>query len=173
MLRRPRQFSQGEASGRTAYSLVEVLLALAVLVLLGMVILPGVGSILRQANQRDGLEALTQAVEMARSRAIESGRTVRLSHDAPARSLVVSGNAPSRVPLPAGLELELLPSTASGFVLLGGMLTEVGGVGHARFFPDGTCDPFRVRLRPERFAPRLLAVDPWTGALNELTGEVK
>lgn len=171
MARRPRQFSQGAAAGRSAYSLVEVILVLAVLVLLGMLLLPGVGSILRQTDQHDGREALARVMERARSLAVASGRTVRLSHEVEARAFVVSGDAVLRIPLPAGVDMELLPLTGTGFVLRGGMLAEGSGLGHVRFFPDGTCDPFRARVRSERIAPQLLVADPWTCALNLLPGE--
>ncbi|MCW5548592.1 MAG: hypothetical protein KIT44_06470 [Opitutaceae bacterium] len=150
---------------------MEVILVLAVLVLLGMLLLPGVGSMLRQSDQRDGREALARVVERARGLAIANGRTVRLSYEVETRTFVVSGDTVVRLPLPAGVDMELLPLTGTGFVLRGGMLAEGSGLGHVRFFSDGTCDPFRARVRSERMPSRLLVADPWTCALSFLRGE--
>ena len=33
-----------------------------------------------------------------------------------------------------------------------------------RFYPDGSCDRFRVQIRSGTSAPQVIAVDPWTCA---------
>lgn len=156
------------SSARRGFTLVEVLLVLALMALLASLLVPGVGSMLRAMDERAPEQLVAEAVLAARAAALESGRTVELRYDKDGRTFTW-GPPEARAPaLPAGTTAELLPPETGGAVLLGGVLTETAApLRRVRFFPDGTCDPFRLRLREgESAAPRLFVADPWTCALS-------
>lgn len=153
---------------RRAFTLVEVLLVLALIALFAAVFIPGVNSILDQMNDRGPEQLLSEAVLAARTEALESGRGVELSYDVEKRQLVYGAAAVRSDVLPLGVSIELLPMQAGTSILLGGELTEAQTpLKRVRFFPDGTCEPFRLRMKSGPDAkPRVLVVDPWTCALS-------
>jgi prepilin-type N-terminal cleavage/methylation domain-containing protein len=158
--------------GRTlarGFSLVEILLVLALLVLFATLLLPGVNSMLREIEAQAPEQRITGLMLDARQQALETGRTIELRYEAETRRFRIGPTWSE--PLPAGLQLELLPVWDSAMVLLGGELVATGEMRRVRFFPDGTCDPFRVQLREQPAPPRLLVADPWTCTLSPQPGE--
>jgi prepilin-type N-terminal cleavage/methylation domain-containing protein len=152
-----------------AFTLVELLLVLAMISLFAAVLIPGVNSILNQMDDRGPEQLLSEAVLAARTDALESGREVELSYDLEKRQLVYGALALRSDALPTGITLELLPVQAGASILLGGELSEAQQepLKRVRFFPDGTCEPFRIRVKAGRDTkPRVLVVDPWTCALS-------
>lgn len=148
------------------FTLIEILLVLALLALFSTLFIPGVNSILRQINERGPEQALTETVLAARGAALESGRTVTLTFDAEQRALHADDPAVADLVLEAGTALTLLPPTGGDLILLGGQAVETGELRRIRFFADGTCDPFRVRLQLDKTPPRIWQADPWTCALS-------
>jgi prepilin-type N-terminal cleavage/methylation domain-containing protein len=161
--RRVRTFARARA-----FTLFEVLLVLALMALLATVLIPGANSMLSAMNDRGGEQQIAETILAARSEALESGRTVDLRFDAEKRQLVWGATGQRSEPLPVGTAIEFLPFESGTSILLGGQLGEsVEPLKRVRFFPDGTCDSFRVRYRePEPAKPRLYVIDPWTCALN-------
>ena len=95
-----------------------------------------------------------------------SGRTVELRYNSESRQLSWTGPAAKTETMPAGYKLDFLAPESASAILLGGQLVETGSVRRIRFFPDGTCDPFRARLQVEKNPPQLFVIDPWTCALS-------
>lgn len=153
-----------------AFTLVEVLLVLALMALLATVLIPGANSMLSAMNDRGGEQQIAETILAARGEALESGRTVDLRFDPEKRQLVWGAAGQRGDPLPVGSSIEFLPFESGTSILLGGQLGEsVEPLKRVRFFPDGTCDSFRVRFRePEPAKPRLYVIDPWTCALNPI-----
>ncbi|MBA4137915.1 MAG: hypothetical protein C0518_11405 [Opitutus sp.] len=153
---------------RRAFTLVEVLLVLALLALIGTLLIPGVNSMLAAMNDRGTEQLASEAILAARGEALETCRTVELRFDADKRELVWGAAGTRTDPLPLGTSLELLPMAAGGNILLGGQLAEAQEpLRRVRFFPDGTCDAFRLRVKEtESATPRLYVIDPWTCAVN-------
>ncbi|MBX3751521.1 MAG: GspH/FimT family pseudopilin [Opitutaceae bacterium] len=148
------------------FTLIEILLVLALLALFSALFVPGVNSILRQINERGPEQALAEAILAARGAALESGRTVTLTYDDQKRTLRADSPSVSDLVLEAGSQLTLLPPTAGAVILLGGQAVETEELRRIRFFPDGTCDPFRVRLQRDKDSARVWTADPWTCALS-------
>ena len=146
------------------FTLVEVLLVLALLVLFATLLLPGVNSILHEIEARTPEQRFGRLVLEARQRALETGRTIELRYDRETRRFRV-GPAWSEA-LPPEVQWELLPAMQGPTVLIGGQLVATGELRRVRFFPDGTCDPFRLQIREQSASPRLLVADPWTCALS-------
>lgn len=145
----------GPARAR-GFTLLEMLMVLAIGGLIATVLFIGSESLLRAA-QRDDLEnsALT-ALAAARRAAVTANQTLLLHTAADGRRLEWG---------PAGAELKgegtarLLGLTSSS-VLIGGRLVE-NALPAVRFHPDGTCDPFRLELLTADRS-RILTIDPWT-----------
>lgn len=149
------------------FTLVEVLLVLAMLTLFATLLLPGVNSMLAQMDARGPQQLLGESILAARLEALETGRTVELRYDAETRQFSWGAGDTRADALPVGSMIELLPVTTGASILLGGELTEVQEpLRRVRFFPDGTCEPFRIRFTEAGGKPRLLLVDPWTCAVS-------
>ena len=159
---------QGLAANRRlqGFTLVEVLLVLAIMALFATLFVPGVNSILREIDARGPEQIVSETILAARGAALETSRTVVLRFDTEARRFLTEAESVPTEVLPDGLKLELLPPETGSTILLGGQLVETGELHRIRFFPDGTCDPLRIRLQEGKEPPRLLQIDPWTCALS-------
>jgi hypothetical protein len=104
-------------------------------------------------------------VTAARERALTLNREVQLGFD-PEKRVLTWGDATETVTKawPAGVKLEFLRPKEGATVLIGGRLVETETVRSVRFYPDGTCDRFRVQLRAGEAAAQVIAIDPWTCA---------
>ena len=154
-------------SSARAFTLIEILLVLALLALVAAVFVPGVNSILRDINDRGPDQLLSEAVLAARAEALETGRTVELAYVKDSRQFVWGARASHGDALPKELVVEILPVATGSNILLGGELAEVQEpLKRVRFFPDGTCEPFRLRVKSGENKPRTLIADPWTCALS-------
>jgi len=154
--------SRVAASG---FTLVETLLVLAVIMLLGALLLPGVNSLLRTVGGEDPDRVVWDAITAAREQALTTNRTVWLRFD-PRPRLLAWGEGPGaqHLGLPVGTSLQFLQPQEGNFIMLGGVLIDTLEVPAVRFFPDGTCDRFRMQLRQGTNPPQIAAVDPWTCA---------
>jgi prepilin-type N-terminal cleavage/methylation domain-containing protein len=149
----------------SGFTLVEVLLALAVMALLGTLLLPGVNSILRSLAVSAPDQLVWETLNQVREQALTGNRTVWLQPDLENSRLVWSDGRQSWTKeLPAGCQVQLLQAQSGSKVLIGGQLIETREVAGVNFYPDGSCDAFRVQLRKGPLAPQILLVDPWTCA---------
>lgn len=165
--RQSRSVDLGSARPTTrGFTLIEILLVLALLALFSALFIPGVNSILRQINERGPEQALAETILAARGAALESAKTVTITYDAERRVLRSDNPAVAELVLEAGTALTLLPPTGGAVILLGGQAVETDELRRIRFFADGTCDPFRVRLQLDKTPPRIWQADPWTCALS-------
>jgi len=156
MLHRPACTSPRSRAG---FTLVEILAVLAIVGLVASVVFLGSGALLRAAQHDDAETGALSALAATRRAAVLSGQVVELRVDEQARVLSWGEET---LPLAGEGTVRLLPMETSA-VLLGGRRVE-RSVAAVRFYPDGTCDPFRVEiLRGE--ASRILTVDPWTCAV--------
>lgn len=160
----PRHSCRAGCTWARGFTLVEILLVLALLVLFATLLLPGVNSMLREIAAQTPEQRITSLVLDARQQALETGRTVELRYDGETRRFRI-GPTWSEA-LSPGVQWELLPALEGPTVLLGGQLVATGEMRRVRFFPDGTCDPFRLQIREQAASPRLLVADPWTCALS-------
>lgn len=161
----PRVFRSRPPAAAGGFTLVETLLVLAVIALLAMLLLPGINSLLRSISDEDPDRAVWDVITSARGEALAGNRTVRLRYDSREKTLLWGDDASwRRRKLPADLSLQFLQPRAGDTVLLGGVLVETQEISGANFYPDGTCDRFRVQLRQGKAAPQVIEVDPWTCA---------
>ncbi len=151
---------------RRAFTLLEILLAIALIGLLAAVLVTGSVNLLSEkpATPED---VFWKAVRQSRATALTAEREVRLSFDDKQQAFVLDdGSGPSALAVPPapGLTVEFLAAQAGGSsVLIGGDLVDTQTVPAVTFYPDGTCSPFRVQFRTGG-APHVLSIDPWTCA---------
>jgi general secretion pathway protein H len=152
---------------RAAFTILEILLALAVIGLLSAVLVSGASHLVSgRAMTPD--EIFWEASREARRTALKTDREVRLSFDPKEKHFVVDdGRQAKTFPLlepPRELTVDFLPvRSTSSAVLIGGQLVESESVKSVTFYPDGTCVPFRVQFRTTGPA-RVITIDPWTCA---------
>ena len=156
---------------RTArgFTLLEVLLVLALLALLAGVLIGGSSALLSQKTPSLD-EIFWNVTQEARHTALHTSRDVHLRFEPKEKAFILDdGLAPRSFPVsPAGssdVSVDFLSTQKTGgTMLLGGTIVETQPLPTGvTFFDDGTCTPFRVQFRSNGGA-HILAIDPWTCA---------
>jgi prepilin-type N-terminal cleavage/methylation domain-containing protein len=153
-------------AGDRGFTLLEVLVTLALIALLTSVLIVGSTRILNgQAATPE--DVLFKAVSDTRKFAVETNSDVRLSFDPKGRAFTASNDQASRsypLKLAGDVGFDFLSSQKGGSaMLIGGVLVETQPMSYVTFYPDGTCSPFRVQVRTEG-AANVIGIDPWTCA---------
>jgi general secretion pathway protein H len=152
---------------RRGFTLLEILLVLALVGLIGALLATGVGRVF--SNDHPAPEdVFWQACRSAQKLASLSEHEVSLGFDAKEKKLVwgndqETGSAAFDA---AGGEVsvQFLQSLKGGsLILIAGQAVETQELPRVRFYPDGTCTAFRVQFRVGANAWQL-AIDPWTCA---------
>ena len=166
------------------FTLLEVLLCIALIALLGGVLIGGASHLLSEQPVTPHA-VFWKAVQEARKAALKSGHEIRLKFDRDKKHFyLVDGLAPSvlaedgftRVETPLkvfpiapelarDLTVDFLGASTKGgnTILVGGMLLESKSISHVPFYSDGTCMAFRAQLARDG-ASTILSIDPWTCA---------
>lgn len=157
----------GGPRSRAAFTLLEILVAIALLGLLSAAMVTGASHLL-DGRPRTPAEVFWQVVGEARRSALESGAETRLRFDDREKTFVLdAGRGPRTFPVPGAtreLTVNLLPAQSThGALLIGGQLVETESLPFVTFHPDGTCTPFRVQFRTTGPA-QVITIDPWTCA---------
>jgi len=147
------------------FTLVEVLLVIALMLLASAILLPAAGALFRPvAGSLD--DTVAEILQEVRRESVLSGREISLRFEAGAQRFSwETADRPRHRALPGRrVTVEFLRAHGTGAMVLGGQVVETGTVPAVTFFPDGTCQPVRVQLRQEDGASRVLVIDPWTCA---------
>lgn len=150
-----------------AFTLLEILLVLALIGLLSAVLISGANAIFRASSRPPPEDVFWRVVAAARQLAITNERTVQLRFDAKEKRLIWSdGATTASEPLvtEGDAALQFIQPRGGTAVLLGGQLVETAEVPLVNFYSDGTCDAFRVQLKLGAAPSFVLAIDPWTCA---------
>lgn len=156
----PRRFA-----GRRAFTLLELILALALLGLVATLFISGASDMFR-SRDRTMADVFWEAVQSARLQAVQEDTTVTLRFDEKTRQLFWGAGATGAARSLAwpGRNLEFLPLETNDAILLGGRLVSTGAIAYVRFYADGTTDRFRVQLTDPAGQISRLELDPWTAA---------
>jgi general secretion pathway protein H len=156
------------AAARAGFTLLEVLVTIALIALLTGVLVVGTARLLGD-RPKTPAELFWLAAAAARKDALLQNHAVRLSLDPKTAEFVLAAaTAETRLPfVPTAIsELDFLPPKATGpgaAMLIAGELVETRTQPFVTFYGDGTCSPFRVQLRSSA-QTRVLEIDPWTCA---------
>ena len=165
-LKRLSSKSRRRRSRARAFTLIEILLTVALLGLLSTALVSGAAHLVGNRKQTPQ-EIFWDAVHIARKTALGSEHDVQLSFEAKEKSFVIDDRGTKQslaVPDARDLTIELLQAQSSGgSILIGGQLLDTQTLSSVSFYADGTCSPFRVQFRTNGPA-RVLAIDPWTCA---------
>ena len=162
----PNSFFPSRAS--RGFTLLEVLLSLAIIALLATVLIGGSAQLLND-KPVSADEVFWKCVQEARKAALKTERDTRLTFDAKEKKFVISdGGAAKDFPIPARSAAELTVDfltmqKGASSILIGGVLIETQTVPFVTFYSDGTCSAFRAQFM-RNGASHVLSVDPWTCA---------
>ncbi len=148
---------------KTGFTLIEVLLTLALMALVSTVLISGTSQFFQVRDDRPD-DRFWQAVTAARQAALEQEQPVTLTYDQESkrlqwRSLETSASLTLTVQ-----SCRFLPETRGSTFLIGGVLTETSNLERVKFYPDGTCDAFRVEIVEPDNRREIIRIDPWTCA---------
>jgi len=150
-------------TGRRAFTLLEVILAIAMLGLVASLFITG-GSEMFRARERTMVDVFWESVQAARLQAVQGDTTVTMRFEEKSRRILWgAAGEPSAVDWP-GRNLEFLPMESRDTILLGGQLVGTGAIEAVRFHPDGTTDRYRVQMTDASGRVSRLELDPWTTA---------
>jgi len=148
---------------RRGFTLIEILLVLALMTLLVSLFIAGVSDFFR-AQEKTMKDVFWESVQAARLQAVEGDRTVKMRYDEKKNFLHWgTGETAASVAWP-GKSVEFLPVDQRETVLIGGQLIERGGMLAVHFFADGTVENFKVQLVDNEGHPSQLEIDQWTCA---------
>jgi prepilin-type N-terminal cleavage/methylation domain-containing protein len=150
-------------AGRRAFTLLEVILAIALVGLVASLFITG-GSEMFRARQRTMADVFWESVQAARLQAVQEDATVVMRFDEKSKRILWGASDESRGVDWPGRNLEFLPFETRDTILLGGQLVDTGRLAAVRFFADGTTDRFRVQLTDPNGQVSRLELDPWTAA---------
>lgn len=172
---RSRALSEGHRAcvALAGFSLIEILLVLAIMGLLAGVLISGSTQLLSGQPQTVH-EVFWQAVQEARKDALRHEREVTLrfvdDREKTVKKFVVQdGGEAQDFPIPpsagsSDLTVDFLPGQKTGsMAIIAGMVLEKQPLAEVTFYPDGTCTAFRVQI-VRNAATHMLAIDPWTCA---------
>jgi prepilin-type N-terminal cleavage/methylation domain-containing protein len=157
---------------RAGFTLLEVLLTLALIGLLAAVLIGGGAQLLR-TKPVSVPEVFWQAVQAARKGALQHQREVYLKfvddREKGKGFDVIDGGETKSFPLPPtavtpDLTVDLLANQSGGHLqIIAGMVVEADPVKYVTFYPDGTCQSFRLQVI-RAGATSTYGIDPWTCA---------
>jgi general secretion pathway protein H len=143
--------------GEGGFTLLEIIAVIALMGLIAAVLIGGSSTMLKGVSADDVQNTALSAIAAARHSAVLTGRTLELSYDDKARVLDWSEG---RAALAGDGGVRLLPAVMTSSILVGGQLLEAP-LTRVRFYPDGSCDPFRLEITRDK-AREVLTIDPWT-----------
>ena len=156
------------AGVRSGFTLLEVLVTIALIALLTGVLVVGTSRLLGDRPKTPD-ELFWLAAGAARKEALLNNQPIRLGFDSKSLEFILSSAATeTRLPFvpKTTAELDFLPPKSTGTaasILIAGELVETQTLPFVTFYGDGTCSPFRVQLK-NRNSTRVLEIDPWTCA---------
>jgi general secretion pathway protein H len=140
---------------RRGFTLVELLVVLAIMTLLFMIAAPHLGTVLPQMELKSGAREVAAALREARSRAIASNSDVLFSLDVNRHRYTISGDK-SVHSLSSDVDLSLYTAQQERIGRASGSI---------RFFPDGSSTGGRVVLSKAQKSYKV-AVDWLTGRIE-------
>ena len=162
----------GDRDWRRAFTLIELMLTMALIALLSSLFIWNINALLKQGELEALQNELWGAVEKAKQAAVFSRQPHKVRFDEKLKSFMVSSGGEEiafKVDTSGfGEEVEIevlfkmiLPK--DGYRLVRGELVTHREIESVTFFPDGTCTPFSVDMKIGEYESGY-QVDPWTGS---------
>ena len=164
-------FCRPPARPTRGFTILELLLALAIVALIGTVLIGGSAQLLSD-KPTSPEDIFWKAVQQSRKLALKSGNEVRLTFvddRDKGKSFAVNGEGDVKeYPLPAATASDLVVTflvaqKGGSAVLIGGTLVETQAIPFVAFYADGTCTAFRAQFQ-RNAGVHTVSIDPWTCA---------
>ncbi|MDB6114730.1 MAG: hypothetical protein JWQ62_1675 [Lacunisphaera sp.] len=139
------------------FTLLEFIAVLALIGLICGLLIGGSASFLRTMGKDEAETIALNAIAGARHSAVLTGHLLELRYDDKARQFNWGEGA---APLTGEGDARLLAPMRTSEILLGGQAVEAL-LARVRFYPDGTCDPFRLQITRDKTS-HIVLIDPWT-----------
>lgn len=161
-----------QCRGRHGFTLIELMLTMALIALLSSLFIWNIQSLLKQGELEALQNELWGAVEKAKQSAVFNRVPHRVRFDQESQAFMVSAygeEVPFKVDtsgLGENIEIEVtfkLMLPRDGYRLIRGELVTHKEIETITFFPDGTCTPFSVDLKIAEYESSY-QIDPWTGS---------
>jgi general secretion pathway protein H len=143
--------------GRRAFSLLELLLVIAIMGMLAAVVLPSLPGALESARLRGSAGEVRATLTLARTLAVSESRSRAVAFDLGRGEYGIDGDS-RKWALPEGIRVA---------VLRRGDAAAERGVLRVRFYPDGSADEAEVALSSSGGGRLRVSVDPLTGIVRE------
>lgn len=141
------------------FSLLEMLLVLAIAGLIAAVVIPSLPGAIESARLRGSAEEVRATFTLARTLAVSEARSRAVAFDLERGEYGIDGDARKGL-VPEGIRLSA--------VRLGDAAAE-SGVVRVRFYPDGSADEAEVAIASAGGGSRRVVVEPLTGIAREGT----
>jgi prepilin-type N-terminal cleavage/methylation domain-containing protein len=161
------------ARNGAGFTLLEILLAMAIIALMAAVLIGGAGRLLSDRPVTVN-EVFFKAVMEARKSALTHERDVQLLYVGDDRDkgklfVVIDGEQRKDFPIPPqtitnDFQVDFLSAQKGGaMIVVGGTVMESQPIKSVTFYSDGTCQPFRMQV-VRNGASGITSIDPWTCA---------
>jgi hypothetical protein len=135
--------------------------------MLAAVLIGGSASLLKGTSREDPEDALLALLQTVRREAVAQGTTIILKtipdeEDPDITDYTWGENKMERMPILAGVKVKIVGPAVNAAIILGGEMEELA-LTQIKFYPDGTCDRFRLEIS-RNAARRVLPIDPLTCA---------
>lgn len=156
------------ASSRGAFTLIEIMLVVAILGLVLGISVPSFVRAYHKEPMRKVLVGVMEACAAARAQAIIQGKTVSLVFQPHEGTFSVEGGTTAAAALKPGASTSGQIDESVAIEMLDVNLIEFreADVAQIRFFANGTCDEFTLILRSDRNEWRKLSVESTTGIVS-------
>ena len=139
------------------FTLLEFIAVLALIGLICGLLIGGSASFLRTMGKDEAETIALNSIAGARHSAVLTGHVLELTYDDKARQFNWGEGA---APLTGEGDARLLAPVKGNEMLIGGQAVEAP-LARVRFYPDGTCDPFRLQITRDNVS-HIVLIDPWT-----------
>jgi len=152
---------------RRGFTLLETLLVLGLISMLAAVLIGGSASLLKGTSREDPEDALLALLQTVRREAVAQGTVIILKSipdddDPDAINYTWGENKIEKMPVLAGVKVKIIGPEINAAILLGGEIEE-SSLSQIKFYPDGTCDRFRLEITRNE-ARHVLPIDHLTCA---------
>lgn len=169
-------------TNRQGYTILELLVVMAALLILGTFVLPTIFSMRGDTHSKAGVDMIRSRINEGRTKAMEDGTAYRLAFSTDQKRMRLSPDTYQSAGASTGtangtaiIEDDFPESVTAGVLISEEdqmMQDDEGWIRVATFLPDGTCreDMIEIEIREPGVAPYVIRLRGLTGAVTVIRG---